>query len=383
MTRKNPIVPAGGGAERRLFLKAAALAVAGIGLNANPWLSGRAFAAIQRPHAATRFALELDGQVVDLVKSIEGGYPYAEVVRQTLGNQRVPTKVAGQVRYSEIAVQLGVTPNALLRWIAASFDGAPGTKNGAIVGYDQNYAEMVRLNFFGALPTQLILPACDAAANEMGYLTARLLPERSEIPAGGGPGRTAPAASRTERPWRASNFQLRIAGLEQACTGVVKIEPLPIVQKVAAEQTGDFRQPANTATTVEYPNLVIHVAENKADDFFAWFDDFLIRGNRTSAREKSGSLDLLAPNQRDVMLRINFSGLGIIGCRPEFKGDRATVRVEMYCQRIALDLGAPAGGKAGDAKTEGRPAGGTQPGRREAGGGSGSVGLDVIRGFKQ
>ena len=72
--------------SRRNFLKFAALLAGSVGLQGLPRLNDPAAAAIDaRSYASARFAFELDGVLLDLVKSVEGGFARADVVQEKLG----------------------------------------------------------------------------------------------------------------------------------------------------------------------------------------------------------------------------------------------------------------------------------------------------------
>jgi hypothetical protein len=83
------------------------------------------------------------------------------------------------------------------------------------------------------------------------------------------------------------------------------------------------------------------LAEANAGPFYQWFDDFVVKGNNSDDKERPGFLDLLAPDLKTILLRINFSHLGICGFAPE-KAQAAAdkirqVKVEMYCEQMTLD----------------------------------------------
>jgi hypothetical protein len=359
--------------RRRDFLRRAALLSGAAGLLNLPVWSRNALAAINSGHVGGQYALELDGQFADYIKSFEGGIARGEPITTAVGAQNTLKKQVGRAIFDEFQVQFGSTSGPLIQWVAGILDGRTVSRSGAILTLDQNFTERRRTSFTNALPTELTIPALDASGGGApGLLAVKLQPERTSIPVSKGGTARVGGAGRQERGWMKSNFQLKIAGLEQACSFVTRIEPLTVRQTLATNAFGEARNRETTAVKVEYSNLVIHVPEHQADPFFKWLDEFVIRGDNGDAKEKTGSLEFLGPNMRDVLMRFNFSNLGLLGCRHEAKTGEGQpqVRIEMYFEAMSMDMTVAKGAAAG-------------PVKREVGGGSGSVGMDVLKGFNQ
>lgn len=376
MPSNDRVVPANAAATeapRREFLKIASLLAGAAGLQVAPGLLREAHAAENRQYAAGRTWLELEGQAVDYLKSVEGGYPRGDVVSMPMANDpRLLQKRVGAVSYSDIEMQIPISAAPVVRWMVSSLDGNQAGKGGAIVAGDHNGVEQSRLAFSNALLAEFTIPACDGASRDAGLFTVKLRPERTQVSAGKGSGVPAPAMRKDLPAWHVANFRLKIDRLEAECAFVSKIEPVSIRQLVSAGSVGQDRYQQNAPARIEMSNLVFYVAENRAGAFYKWFDEFVIQGNNGDGMERKASLELLSPSLRDVLLRVNFSGVGIIGCRPEMRqGGIPLVRVEMYFERIGIET------------TTVAAATGT-PAKRDAPvGGSGSVGTDVLRRFNQ
>ena len=86
MTPDESISPAPAAATRRDLLKCVALLAAGIGVqNVSRFVHPVSAAALDsRTVAGGRFAVELDGVLLELIKSAEGGFPRADVVHEKL-----------------------------------------------------------------------------------------------------------------------------------------------------------------------------------------------------------------------------------------------------------------------------------------------------------
>lgn len=91
---------------------------------------------------------------------------------------------------------------------------------------------------------------------------------------------------------------------------------------------------------LEFPNLVISIAESSAGTFYAWFQDMVIQGNAGENNEKSGTLELLDPTLKNTLMTIYFHHLGIFGFTPEKSEAKAQglkrVKVEMYCEQMTF-----------------------------------------------
>ena len=317
-------------ANRRTFLKtagftAAALAAAPIGA-AMPEVAsaaGRAF-------SAGKFGLELDGAFQGFLVSTVGGEAFAEVIE--VGALKHP----GLPQYEDITVEFDFSmASSTFDWMKACMDGSRLHKSGAIIVADFNFKELTRLNFFEALITEIGWPALDAASKEPGRLSLEFSPDVTRRKPGSG---AAIAASvNVQKKWLPANFRLKIDGLEAACTKVNKIEALVVKQKFLVNSDGG-RQPGR----LEYPNLVVTLAESAAGPFFDWAESFIIQGANGQKDEKSGSIDFLTLDLKTVLATLTFSNLGIFRCAPE-KAEAGVesirrVKAEMYCESMTFSM---------------------------------------------
>lgn len=331
--------------SRRDFLTQAGLLAGGMVLLSIPGFRTVAQAATQRTYASGYSALELDGQFVDFLKSADGGFPKGDVVTLPQGPSSLfPSKHLASIKYQDIAIQCDpVMPKPLFDWISAALNKSYVRKNGAIITADYDYKERSRLQFNNALITEIGLPACDAASKDAGFLTVKFAPEFSSPSAGKGGNVIGALGSKQQKGWRAANFRLRIQGLEDACKYVSKIEALVIKQTVAQNQIGEMRDYQKEPAKIEFPNLVLSLSESQAGPFYAWFEDFVVKGNNGQDRERPGILELLSPDLKEVLLTVNFSNLGIFSFTPDKQESNAEairkVTVEMYCERLTLAQG--------------------------------------------
>ncbi|HYG59813.1 MAG TPA: phage tail protein [Symbiobacteriaceae bacterium] len=292
-------------------------------------------------YTAGRYGLELDGTFAGWLSSAEGGHAVADVVMEQLGPDRIVRKHIGAVKYEDITVTFGADmARSVYQWIQDTLDHKYTRKNGAIIAADYNGMVVSRMEFTNALMTEIGMPALDAASKDAAKMTIKFSPEytRRTKAQGGTVKATAPADK--QKQWLPSNFRLRIDGLESATARVNKIDALVIKQKVTENPVGESRDYQQEPAYLEVPNLVITLAESDSDPLYDWFNASVIQGNNT---ERSGTLEYLSADMREVLFRVNFQGLGIFKLAPdkmEAGADQIRrVKAEMYCEDIRFTFG--------------------------------------------
>jgi hypothetical protein len=275
-----------------------------------------------RALAVQRSALELDGVPAGLLNSVEGGGAAGEVVVEPPSIPGVQGKHLGAVHYQDIAMTCGAGMSvAFWELLQSALRGEATSVSGAIVGYDQSLTERRRMEFKNALITEITFPKLDAAAKEAALLTVRLAPESTRRVKAGNAKLPAPPAAR-QKAFTQANFRLAVDGLPDAAKTVSKVDALTV---------------GIQATSLEVPNLVVSLAQSAAEPFEIWHEDFVIAGNQ---KQRSATLDLLAPDLKQVLLSLQLSGLGIFRLAYD-RIDAATEKIagvtaSMYCEQIAL-----------------------------------------------
>jgi phage tail-like protein len=290
-----------------------------------------------RTATSEQFAVELDGASIGLVKSVEGGAATADVVTEPVGPDGIVRKRVASVHYDDITLTCGTGMSGVFyTWIADTLNRQTSRKNGAVVSADSNAEEVSRLSFQQALISEIAFPALDASSKEAAYLTVKIAPEMTRRTTGHGPqvNKTAHA----QKQFVQANFRLDIPGLD--CTRVTAIDAITIRQTLVEDPVGAVREYQKEPASLEIPNLAVVLQESRADSFYDWFDDFVIRGNNGADAEKSGTLQYLAPAGKDALFTLDFHGLGIFKLTPlKFESARESprlVRAEMYCEEISF-----------------------------------------------
>jgi hypothetical protein len=328
--------------SRREFLTRAGCMAGGIALFGIPGLKpSLSDAALKSGSTGGIFALELDGQIVEALRAMQGGFPKADVISVPAGPSAADKKQNGPPKFQEIAIECNpVMPKPIFDWVSSSLNMTPLRKSGAIITADFNRKEQSRLQFNNAIITEIGFPAFDGASRDAGFLTIKFAPESTTPLGGKGTDLSGPLNQKTQRAL-SSNFRLTIPGLD--CSNVSKIEAFTVKQKVVQDEFGKTRVPLKEPGKLEFPNLSISVAESSAGTFYAWFQDMVLKGKVGDENERPGTLELLDQSMKTTLLTINFHHLGIFGFAPESADSAAEkirrVKVEMYCEQITLTPG--------------------------------------------
>ena len=292
----------------------------------------------ERGVAAGRFALELDGAFAGWLTSASGGEAEGEVVQEPLGADSVVRKHLGGVHYTDLELTAGAgMEKAFSDWIAATLAHTGTRKDGTVISVDATLKEVARRTFFNALVREIELPVLDAGAKDAATLMVRVAPEDARTTKGSGAKVAAPSSAKVQKKWLPSIFRLQIDGVD--CKNVRRIEALTIKQNVVDSSIGERRDFLQEESQLELGDLIVTVPESKAADFVAWHDDFVIKGNNGSSAEKSGKLELLAPDLKSVLLTLDFGGLGIFKLERRdggAEGALPTLRAAIYCEELTF-----------------------------------------------
>jgi phage tail-like protein len=305
----------------------------------------------KRSYVAGNFALSLDGgKNIGMLKSAQGGQIFAEPVAEPSEGSLYAKKHIGNVKYSDITVQMGLSmPSAFYQWIADSWNFGAQRKNGAVIGADFNRNAVKELDFTNAFIQETTIPAMDAASKDAAYLVLKLTPESTRpIKASG----TVPSTPPNQKQWLPANFKLELGKLDTS--KVSKIDSFTIKQTLAAPTTdlGDVTFPEQALVVsvpayvlepgkIDFPNLRVTIAEDSALTWIDWYESFVREGNNSDDYEKSGSIRFFASDLKTELARVDLFGVGIFNLtdeRPLTAGTEAIPRLvaELYVERMAF-----------------------------------------------
>jgi hypothetical protein len=297
-------------------------------------------AAAPRPVIGARQILELDGVIVGAPRSAEGGGASAVLV-QYLDPGFVQRKDVAGIDYEALRLEAGIGMSAaFFDWVRSFFDRELLRKDGALIIADFNYQEAARREFAEALITEVGFPTLDTGSKDPAYMTVGLQPESTHFRLGKG-GKVQPPAGKP-KSWLQSNFRFTLDGMESATTRVSKVDGFTVKMKVSEDGVGDTRS-FDSSFYLEIPNIVLTVPMIGVQAFLDWFDDFVVKGNNGPEAEKSGAIEWLSPNTKDVLGRVDLLQVGIVSIgetKVESNADSTTrFLVELYVEEMRLKMG--------------------------------------------
>ena len=338
--------------SRRRFLGTAAGAT-GVALAAAAWKPTQAAAAVpdtgqgtQSPTAVERqfrpgfFALTLEGAGAGILKAIDGGDAYAEVVTINTGDGGFPVKSIANVKYDDFALQLGFgMATAFYDWISATWRMQnPRRRDGSITTADFNYQAKSERSFHNALISEVGFPKLDGSSKEAGYLTVTIaVEETTDRPASG----LISAPVTKQKLWLTSNFKLELDGLDT--TKVSKIDAFSVKQQIIEFRPGEDRLPGKVPGNIEFPDLKITLATSSVATWAAWFDDFVIKGNNGSDKEKNGRIVFLSPDLQTEIGEIKLIHVGIFRFDPDADDQSSADKIarftaELYVEQMQFNV---------------------------------------------
>jgi hypothetical protein len=284
---------------------------------------------------ASNVFLTLGGVKCGPVRAVDGGFARADVVEQASTGTFTQKQLSG-VRYDPFVVDVGLAMEPpVYDWVAASWKGDFARKTGSLVVADYKLDAKRERAFTGALLTETTIPVLDAASKDAGFLKLKFQPELAKENNAAGKQNGAGAKA---KQWLRSGFRLQIDSLD--CTKVSKIDSLSVKVGVQADKDGSAKLSELVPTKLEFPTLRITLSEVSSKTWFDWFEDFAIKGNNDKSSERSGTIQLLAPDAKTELARIKLFGLGIFSIaeeKEETHGDKVKrVTAEIYCERMEL-----------------------------------------------
>jgi len=287
-----------------------------------------------KQYASALFILELEGTTAGFLRAVEGGEPFGEVVNEPVDASGVVKKHIGSVSYQPIVISFGTgMGKSVYQWMADVLDRKPSAKSGAIIFADYNYKERSRLEFDKALITEIGFPALDAKSKDAALFRLTLQPQVTRVDTTSLGTSIKGFSTKSQKRWFASNFRLKVNGLETACAKTNAVEALVITQP---PRLGD----PNASGLLNIPNLLFTVAESSAQDILNWANDFLFNRKINQASERSGTLEFLEVSLKAVLFTLKFSNLGVIRVSRSRTEENASViarlGVELYCEQMSF-----------------------------------------------
>ena len=124
------------------------------------------------PVVAFKYGIEVSGVISGFFTEASGLGSESEVVEHKVqrGGKELVIKQPGRLKWGDIELKRGITDNMdFWDWRKLVEEGklADARKNGSIICYDQEDAEVVRYNFVNAWPSKVTGTALAAGSNEV------------------------------------------------------------------------------------------------------------------------------------------------------------------------------------------------------------------------
>lgn len=290
-----------------------------------------------------RFMFVLDGApITGYIKSVDGGAVKGTVIEEQIGPDYTKFKHLATVEIDPITVQLGMAvARPMFEWISASWTRDFHRKSGTIIHADHNYRALFEQEFQDALIVETTFPALDGSEKNPAYLTVKLHPESMVVK------RTAGLLKSIVTPfqkiWSPANFRLVIDGIDTS--HVAKIDSFSVKQKVKQLYIGARRHPELEPTGLEFSNITLYTSLAYADEFIAWHNEFVVKGDKDPKQERQGEIQFLDPAGHDLapLMTVKLHNIGIYSLAME-KSEAAAdsikrCKIELYVERMDLWYG--------------------------------------------
>jgi hypothetical protein len=293
-----------------------------------------------RSYVSGNFSFQLDGIDCGMIQKIEGGNISAEVVNLANSSGYWNYKHLGPIKIADFKLQMaGIQGGPVYDWIKAALDMNHLYKAGGIYAYDFNQKCKSIREFQNALLTEIGLPACDGGAKEPGYLSLSFAAE-SVSTKPGDDSHSPGAVNMNQKGLNGANFRLTIDKVKDKVKRIAKVDALTVKMGVQRDDIGDARVMEMVPGKIDFPNLVCHVAEIDADPWYAWHEDFVVKGN--CGEDMHTTAELVYYNQAFTkeLVRVTMKDIGIFNLTADAEEDHKDaikrVKAEMYMQTLEI-----------------------------------------------
>ena len=83
---------------------------------------------------------------------------------------------------------------------------------------------------------------------------------------------------------------------------------------------------------------MVTFADRDVDQWRAWADDFIVKGNNGQDQEKQGALEVLAPDFAEILATLTIKQIGIFELAPTDDASIRSHRASMYFEYAQLSI---------------------------------------------
>jgi hypothetical protein len=286
--------------------------------------------------AGTREVVEIGGMEPIHAVSVTGGTLVGEVIVQRSGSDAAPKKHVAAVHVEPITIEAGAMELMdLMR--RATDQGAPQKLSGRVLTVGQDGKVSSIREFTDAVITEVRLPAFDASSKDAARCTVTLAPASVKFKAGTSEAAPSGGAAKSKSA-TVGNFRVTVPGVDTS--GAMKIDPIVLSRKTSTQAAGDAKVASIESGPLNFPNLVVVLAQSQAQSAMQWQEQFLVKGPRGDADEKIVTIELLAPDLKSSVLALEARGVGLVSVRnlPSEPGSDSVGRIamEMYVETCSI-----------------------------------------------
>jgi hypothetical protein len=286
-------------------------------------------------------ALELNGTVVGVLASVDGGSISADVVEETVDTSPYVKKHLAGVNFGDVVLTAGFGMDPLFyKWISDAIGRSKttGPVSAAIIRCDLDLKAVARRELDRAVISSVTFPRLDASSKDVALLTVTVTPENiRDVKVEGEP----IALARRRAPMALeANFAVEIGTLD--CKRVSVVEALTVKMPVAREKVGIVREPLRSTPPPAFSNLTV-TSSVTAQGWRDYFRKFVVEGQSGEENELTGKLTLLTTDLKTPVATVAFEHLGIFSLEENWPGPGAEfapkLTASFYCERYTLNVG--------------------------------------------
>lgn len=272
---------------------------------------------LRKTYTGGRFAFEFDDKTsAGFVSGIDGAHFKSDPIVYQQGADLHVAKYAGRAKYDDITINVGAAMSPpFWKWVAASLDGKPQRRNGALVGYDFDFCERTRRSFFSGLIAEIGFPALDAASKNVAGLTIKITPEYIEYKKGDGhkfSGGQAQDQMTKQKKWLTSNFRFSLDRFKAPdAMRSVKVEAFTVKQNIIDNPVGNEMHSRKEVGRLELPQIVVTFPESQMEDWMKWWDESVAKGNRKD-QYTTGVITYYASDMKSELMHIELAGVSLL-----------------------------------------------------------------------